>query len=142
MKQNTKSKKQPCSRGRGVSGKAPFFHKELAAEPRGIKPIPKKYRIRPKGVFDIQFREMNNAEKVAIAQLIEVSVGRRPQVDPTLPMSPNVQKVYKRYLDLPDNQKQRVARSINHLVASSVLKTADKQAGAKAYRHLLSARQI
>ena len=84
----------------------------------------------------INLEKLNNSEKVALAHMIDVSVGKRTLTDPNLTISPNTKKAYDIYCQLPLPQEALIARRINTVVSKSIFQNADSKVSAVAYQRL------
>jgi hypothetical protein len=83
---------------------------------------------------------LTTPEKIALVQKIEVSQGKRPQVDKSIVVTQNVKNVFEGYSRLPIQVKRRTSRGITHITAESILRAANAEDGARAYQKLLESK--
>lgn len=110
---------------------------ESTEKARGCVNIKEK-RVSPSFVLNsIPIKNLSTSEQIALIQMVEVAQQRRPQIDSTVSVTPNVKNAYHKYSCLPHLKKKITIRMLTNVVAKSVLRSANSNDGAIAYKKLL-----
>ena len=99
--------------------------------------IKRKKYIKERMSTLIKLNTLSVRENVALAQMIEVSIGKRPQIDASLQVSDATNVSYQMYEKLSPENKRFVIRNINSCVVNSILRNVDERAGEATYRKLM-----